>query len=216
MGEVTRFFLCTTNITGCKIFGGIQAVLNAIYLVLVIYGFALANDQFDQVHQQLRDAGLYRHKFHQELAELSNTSNTLLIITMVIYSLAILISLMLIAGAMKRNSCLVKTWMVFNGLAILAYAYGTFFNGKWKNLAVLAVAIWSELVAFGALKEIDILNTSNFPNPAQPQTQFGAPPNPQAQSGLPTYAQAEVQSGLPYPMTGAPRVPTLQQPGGHI
>ena len=212
MGEVTRFFLCTTNITGCKIFGGIQAGLNAIYLVLVIYGFALANDQFDQVHQQLRDAGLYRHKFHQELAELSNTSNTLLIITMVIYSLAILISLMLIAGAMKRNSCLVKTWMVFNGLAILAYAYGTFFNGKWKNLAVLAVAIWSELIAFGALKEIDILNT----NPAQPQTQFGAPPNPQAQSGLPTYAQAEVQSGLPYPMTGAPRVPTLQQPGGHI
>jgi len=82
MGEVKRFFLCTTNITGCKIFGGIQAVLNAIYLVLVIYGFALANDQFDQVHQQLRDAGLYRHKFHQELAELSNTSNTLLIITM--------------------------------------------------------------------------------------------------------------------------------------
>ena len=216
MGEVTRFFCCTTNIIGCKIFGGIQAGLNAGYLIVVIYGFALANDQFDQVHQQLRDAGLYRHKFHQELAELSNTSNTLLIITMVIYSLAILISLMLIAGAMKRNSCLVKTWMVFNGLAILAYAYGTFFNGKWKNLAVLAVAIWSELVAFGALKEIDILNTSNFPNPAQPQTQFGAPPNPQAQSGLPTYAQAEVQSGLPYPMTGAPRVPTLQQPGGHI
>ena len=216
MGEVKRFFLCTTNITGCKIFGGFQAGLNAGYLIVVIYGFALANDQFDQVHQQLRDAGLYRHKFHQELAELSNTSNTLLIITMVIYSLAILISLMLIAGAMKRNSCLVKTWMVFNGLAILAYAYGTFFNGKWKNLAVLAVAIWSELVAFGALKEIDILNTSNFPNPAQPQTQFGAPPNPQAQSGLPTYAQAEVQSGLPYPMTGAPRVPTLQQPGGHI
>ena len=216
MGEVKRFFLGTTNITGCKIFGGIQAGLNAGYLIVVIYGFALANDQFDQVHQQLRDAGLYRHKFHQELANLSNTSNTLLIITMVIYSLAILISLMLIAGAMKRNSCLVKTWMVFNGLAILAYAYGTFFNGKWKNLAVLAVAIWSELVAFGALKEIDILNTSNLPNPAQPQTQFGAPPNPQAQSGLPTYAQAEVQSGLPYPMTGAPRVPTLQQPGGHI
>ena len=225
MGEVKRFFLCTTNITGCKIFGGIQAGLNAGYLIVVIYGFALANDQFDQVHQQLRDAGLYRHKFHQELAELSNTSNTLLIITMVIYSLAILISLMLIAGAMKRNSCLVKTWMVFNGLAILAYAYGTFFNGKWKNLAVLAVAIWSELVAFGALKEINILNTtSNLPQtpqtqsgaPPNPDVQSGAPPNPNVQSGLPTYAQAEAQSGLPYPMTGAPRVPTLQQPGGHI
>ena len=150
------------------------------------------------------------------------------IITMVITAWPyFLISLMLIAGAMKRNSCLVKTWMVFNGLAILAYAYGTFFNGKWKNLAVLAVAIWSELVAFGALKEINILNTtSNLPQtpqtqsgaPPNPDVQSGAPPNPNVQSGLPTYAQAEAQSGLPYPMTefGAPRLPTLQQPSSHI
>ena len=207
---MTEFFCCTTNITGCKIVGGIQAVLNAVFLGLVIYAHhQLVNDKL-----RLRFGNPYytENKFYQASA----SAAIVFIITMVIYSLAILISLMLIAGAMIRNSCLVKTWMVFNGLAILAYAYGTFFNGNWKNLAVLAVAIWSELVAFGALKEIDILNTSNLPNPAQPQTQFGAPPNPQAQSGLPTYAQAEVQSGLPYPMTGAPRVPTLQQPGGHI
>ena len=206
MGEVKRFFLCTTNITGCKIFGGIQAGLNAIYLGLVIYGFVLANDQYHQVYQQIRDAGLKGHKglpySYQELYRLGEKISAVFIISTVIYSFAILISLMLIAGAMKRNSCLVKTWMVFNGLAILAFAYESFFKGEWKNLGVLAVALWSELIAFGALKEINILNTtSNLP-----QTQSGAPPNPQA------------QSGLPYPMTefGAPRLPTLQQPSSHI
>jgi len=208
MGEVTRFFLCTTNITGCKIVGGIQAVLNAVFLGLVIYAHhQLVNDKL-----RLRFGNPYytENKFYQASA----SAAIVCIITMVIYSLAILISLMLIAGAMIRNSCLVKTWMVFNGLAILAYAYESFFNGKWKNLAVLAVALWSELIAFGALKEINILNTtSNLP-----QTQSGAPPNPNVQSGLPTYAQAEAQSGLPYPMTefGAPRLPTLQQPSSHI
>ena len=196
MGEVTRFFLCTTNITGCKIVGGIQAVLNAVFLGLVIYAHhQLVNDQL-----RLRIGNPYytENKFYQASA----SAAIVCIITMVIYSLAILISLMLIAGAMKRNSCLVKTWMVFNGLAILAFAYESFFKGEWKNLGVLAVALWSELIAFGALKDINILNTtSNLP-----QTQSGAPPNPQA------------QSGLPYPMTefGAPPLPTLQQPSSHI
>ena len=224
MGEVTRFFCCTTNIIGCKIFGGIQAVLNAVYLALIIYAQVVVNDRFDQLHRQY--AGLIDYQTRKQLANLSATSNIVLSITMAIYSLAILFSLMLIAGAMKRNTCLVKTWMVFNALAILAYAYGSFFNGKWKNLGGLAVAVWSELIAYGALKEIKILNASNLSDTVQaqslvvslPQPQSGAPPNPQPQSGLPTYAEAEAQSQLPYPMTeiGAPPLPTLQQPAGHI
>ena len=216
---MTEFFCCTTNITGCKIVGGIQAVLNAVFLGLVIYAHhQLVNDQL-----RLRIGNPYytENKFYQALA----SAATVFIITMVITAWPyFLISLMLIAGAMKRNSCLVKTWMVFNGLAILAFAYESFFKGEWKNLGVLAVALWSELIAFGALKEINILNTTpNLPQtqsgaPPNPDVQSGAPPNPNVQSGLPTYAQAEAQSGLPYPMTefGAPRLPTLQQPTSHI
>merc|ERR1711953_499308 len=218
MGEVTRFFCCTTNIIGCKIFGGIQAVLNAVYLALIIYAQVLVNDGIDQLHRQY--AGLINYRTRKRLANLSATSNIVLSITMAIYSLAILFSLMLIAGAMKRNACLVKTWMVFNALAILAYAYGSFFNGKWKNLGGLAVAVWSELIAFGALKEIS-LDTSNQPNPVQAPSLGASYPttNPQPpQSGLPTYTEAKAQSQLPYPMTemAAPTYPTLQQPAGHI
>ena len=212
MGEVTRFALCTTNIIGCKIFGGIQAVLNAVYLALIIYAQVFVNDRLDQLHRQY--AGLIDYQTRKQLANSSATINIVLSITMAIYSLAILFSLMLIAGAMKRNTCLVKTWMVFNALAILAYAYGSFFNGKWKNLGGLAVAVWSELIAFGALKEI------NLPNPVQaPSLEAPYPTtNPQPpQSGLPTYTEAKAQSQLPYPMTEmAAPYPTLQQPAGHI
>ena len=219
MGEVTRFALCTTNIIGCKIFGGIQAVLNAVYLALIIYAQVFVNDRLDQLHRQY--AGLIDYQTRKQLANSSATINIVLSITMAIYSLAILFSLMLIAGAMKRNTCLVKTWMVFNALAILAYAYGSFFNGKWKNLGGLAVAVWSELIAFGALKEINILDTSNLPNPVQAPSSVVPYPtsNPQPpQSGLPTYTEAKAQSQLPYPMTemAAPPHPTFQQPAGHI
>ena len=213
MGEVTRFFCCTTNIEGCKLFGGILAVLNAVYLVMNIYTLVIVNERFD-----------FTRNIYSELPELG-TSLALTIATM-IHSLAILISLMLIAGAMKRESCLVMTWMLFNGLTILAYVYECFFKGEWKDLGAVAVASWSELIAYGALQEIKILNASNLPNTVQaqslvvslPQPQSGAPPNPQPQSVLPTYAEAEAQSQLPYPMTeiGAPPLPTLQQPAGHI
>merc|ERR1711884_617131 len=217
MGEVTRFALCTTNIIGCKIFGGIQVVLNAVYLALIIYAQVFVNDRLDQLHRQY--AGLIDYQTRKQLDNLSAISNIVLSITMAIYSLAILFSLMLVAGAMKRNTCLVKTWMVFNALAILAYAYGSFFNGKWKNLGGLAVAVWSELIAFGALKEIS-LDTSNQPNPVQaPSLEAPYPTtNPQPpQSGLPTYTEAKAQSQLPYPMTEmAAPYPTLQQPAGHI
>ena len=180
MGEVTRFFCCANNITGCMIIGGILAVLNAM---VVFVGWR---------------SGILNVK---HLAELAKTS-------LVIYSLAILISLMLVLGAMKRNACMVKTWMFFNGLAILLYVIGSFFNGQWKNWVIAAVATWAELVAFGALKEIHDSSTSNLPNPVRtlssvpavhsyPPAQSGAPPTPQAQSGLPTYAQT--QFGAPPP-----------------
>ena len=215
MGE-ERFFCYIPHILGCKIYGAIQAVLNAVYLALDIHSLVIVNERFNHYYD--------RH-YDSLLAELSVT-NLALIIAITIYSFAILISLVLIAGVMKRKSCLVKTWMLFNVLAILAYAYQSFFTGDWKNLGSLAVALWSELIAYGALKEIKILNASNLPDPVQaqslvvslPQPQSGAPPNPQPQSGLPTYAEAEAQSQLPYPMTeiGAPPLPTLQQPAGHI
>ena len=215
MGE-ERFFCYIPHILGCKIYGSIQAVLNAVYLALDIHSLVIVNERFNHYYD--------RH-YDSLLAELSVT-NLALIIAITIYSFAILISLVLIAGVMKRKSCLVKTWMLFNVLAILAYAYQSFFTGDWKNLGSLAVALWSELIAYGALKEIKILNASNLPDPVQaqslvvslPQPQSGAPPNPQPQSGLPTYAEAEAQSQLPYPMTeiGAPPLPTLQQPAGHI
>ena len=163
------------------IIGGNLAVLNAV-MVFVDWRSGILN---------------VKH-----LAELAKTS-------LVIYSLAILISLMLVLGAMKRNACMVKTWMFFNGLAILLYVIGSFFNGQWKNWVIAAIATWAELVAFGALKEIHDLSTSNLPNPVRtlssvpavhsyPPAQSGAPPTPQAQSGLPTYAQTQF---------GAPQVP---------
>ena len=220
MGEVTpRIFCYIPHILGCKIFGGIQAVLNAVYLALDIHSLVMiVNERFSRSND-------YFGYFDSYLAGVSVASLALTIAIM-IDSLAILISLVLIAGVMKRKSCLVKTWMLFNVLAILAYAYQSFFTGDWKNLGSLAVALWSELIAYGALKEIKILNASNLPDTVQaqslvvslPQPQSGAPPNPQPQSGLPTYAEAEAQSQLPYPMTeiGAPPLPTLQQPAGHI
>ena len=216
MGE-ERFFCYIPHILGCKIFGAIQAVLNAVYLYLDIHSLVIVNEQIDRLLQSFI--------YDSELLEVSFTS-LVLIIAIITYSLTILISLILIAGVMKRKSCLVKTWMLFNVLAILAYAYQSFFTGDWKNLGSLAVALWSELIAYGALKEIKILNTSNLPDTVQaqslvvslPQLQSGASPNPQPQSGLPTYSEAEAQSQLPYPMTeiGAPPLPTLQQPAGHI
>ena len=214
MGE-ERFFCYIPHILGCKIFGGIQAVLNAVYLALDIHSLVIVNER----------STLLCNRYDSLCVELSVT-RLALIIAITIYSFAILISLVLIAGVMKRKSCLVKTWMLFNVLAILAYAYQSFFTGDWKNMGSLAVALWSELVAYGALKEIKILNASNLPDTVQaqslvvslPQPQSGVPPNPQPQSGLPTYAEAEAQSQLPYPMTeiGAPPLPTLQQPAGHI
>ena len=220
MGE-ERFFCYIPHILGCKIFGGIQAVLNAVYLALDIHSLVMiVNERFDRSND-------YFGYFDSYLAGVSVASLALTIAIM-IDSLTILISLILIAGVMKRKSCLVKTWMLFNVLAILAYAYQSFFTGDWKNLGSLAVALWSELIAYGALKEIKILNASNLPDTVQaqslvvslPQPQSGAPPNPnpQPQSVLPTYAEAEAQSQLPYPMTeiGAPPLPTLQQPAGHI
>ena len=216
MGE-ERFFCYIPHILGCKIFGAIQAVLNAVYLYLDIHSLVIVNEQIDRLLQSFI--------YDSELLEVSFTS-LVLIIAIITYSLTILISLILIAGVMKRKSCLVKTWMLFNVLAILAYAYQSFFTGDWKNLGSLAVALWSELIAYGALKEIKILNTSNLPDTVQaqslvvslPQLQSGEPPNPRPQSGLPTYSEAEAQSQLPYPMTeiGAPPLPTLQQPAGHI
>ena len=84
--------------------------MNAVYLALIIYAQVLVNDGIDQLHRQY--AGLIDYQTRKRLANLSATSNIVLSITMAIYSLAILFSLMLIAGAMKRNTCLVKTWMV--------------------------------------------------------------------------------------------------------
>ena len=36
MAEVRKYFCCTDNLTGCKIIGGVQFVLNATWLIISI------------------------------------------------------------------------------------------------------------------------------------------------------------------------------------
>merc|ERR1712018_286360 len=105
MGE-ERFFCYIPHILGCKIFGGIQAVLNAVYLALDIHSLVIVNERFNHYYESNPKL------WDSLLAELSVTSLALTI-AITIYSFAILISLVLIAGVMKRKSCLVKTWMLF-------------------------------------------------------------------------------------------------------
>ena len=101
MGE-ERFFCYIPHILGCKIFGGIQAVLNAVYLALDIHSLVIVDVDFDRLQ-------LSKLRYNDSLwAELMVTKLALIIAT-TIYSFAILISLVLIAGVMKRKSCLVKT-----------------------------------------------------------------------------------------------------------
>ena len=46
MGE-ERFFCYIPHILGCKIYGGIQVVLNAVYLALDIHSLLIVNERFD-------------------------------------------------------------------------------------------------------------------------------------------------------------------------
>ena len=148
-------------------------------------------------------------------------------------------SVLLIGGATKRDKYILMTWMFFNVFSIMGYAYESIYEEIY-HLGVIPVAIWAELVAYGAVKEAwkYDLGTSNLHNSDQvqpsgltfgmevlpdplpqtgalpyPLTQTGAPPLPLTQSGAPSYPQTQVQTSAPEipPYPLDPELPTYAQ-----
>ena len=162
-----------------------------------------------------------------------------MILILVIYSSAMFNSVLFISGAAKRDKYILMTWMFFNVFAIMGYAYESIYEGIY-HLGVIPVAIWAELVAYGAVKEawkydLDSSNLHNsdqvqpsgltfgsevLPDPLPqtgalpyPLTQTGAPPLPLTQSGAPSYPQTQVQTSAPEipPYPLDPELPTYAQ-----
>ena len=92
MAEVRKYFCCTDNLTGCKIIGGVQFVLNAFWLIISII--------------ELSQIPAYAHV------------QTMAIIAAVILGLKILCSIFLLSAVKERSATMLMMWIVLNGVFI--------------------------------------------------------------------------------------------------
>ena len=132
MGAVRKYFCCTDNITGCKIIGGIQLTLSVIFLGLYIFVYT-------QVEQ--KDA------------------KTIAIVGIVLMGLAQLLSILLVVAAATRNFTLLMIWTILYGVILLVLFIGVILDPTTEmivgNLICLGLGFWAELVAIGALQEVN-------------------------------------------------------------
>ena len=104
MAEVRKYFCCTDNLTGCKIIGGVQFVLNAIWLIISII--------------ELSQIPAYAHV------------QTMAIIAAVILGLKILCSIFLLSAVKERSATMLMVWIVLNGVFIVLRLDGLFSGGS--------------------------------------------------------------------------------------
>ena len=197
MVEVPRFICGTDNRTGCKKLGGILAVLNVICLIISV------PVNFISTHMNTQDK----------------------VIILMTYSIGIFSNVLLILGAMTRSRPMLLMWMIFNVIVILGYAYESLY--VWINFGAIPIAIWAELVGYGAIKEeLDGSNTEQVqPSVREVIRQFLYGRQTET-GGAPSYPPTQVQTSetgvLPYPpdpelptyaqtQFGAPTLPSLQQ-----
>ena len=137
MESVRRYFCCTDNITGCKILGGFWFTLIAFFSIFAIVEL--------------------------KLQHITNPASILVVLMIIVVSLSF--AILLVIAAVERNSTLLKTWMVFNGIFILLTMYeilNAYFCGPHEGfiqamiilLTGLGLEIWTELVAYGAYQEV--------------------------------------------------------------
>ena len=151
MAEVRKYFCATDNVTGSKIIGGIQIALNISFVV----NFVLAV----QAAQAARPED---HSGHIQIA---------FILILIAYGLGLLVSILLVAGAAKGNAAMIKAYLILNSIVILVILVGRIFGfSGWLKIGGggalnsfvkpfqgtigLGMAIWAEVVAFGAHQEI--------------------------------------------------------------
>ena len=142
MGEVRRYFCCTDNLSGCKILGGIQLVYIGIAFILAIYALSTMSDSdkaFEGLSNNEKEAA-------RGLAGIFLTA---------IFGLLLLSPIFLIVGAVKRNSCLLMTCIILNGLGLPFLIHRVFASAAiFQNLVGLGIGIWVELVAIGGYQEV--------------------------------------------------------------
>ena len=133
MAEVRKYFCCTDNLTGCKIIGGVEFVLNAIWLIISII----------------------------ELSQIPAYVRTLAIIAAVILGLKILCSIFLLSAVKERSATMLMVWIVLNGVFIALRLDGLFGGGGpggpiaiIQSLVSIGLGIWAELIAIGEREEV--------------------------------------------------------------
>ena len=130
MAEVRKYFCCTDNLTGCKIIGGVEFVLNAILLIISII----------------------------ELSQIPAYVRTLAIIAAVILGLKILCTIFLLSAVKERSATMLMVWIVLNGVFIVLPLVGLFSGGGpvaiIQSLVSIGLGIWAELIAIGAREEV--------------------------------------------------------------
>ena len=130
MAKVRKYFCCTDNLTGCKIIGGVEFVLNAILLIISII----------------------------ELSQIPAYVRTLAIIAAVILGLKILCTIFLLSAVKERSATMLMVWIVLNGVFIVKRLDGLF-SGRGpvaiiQSLVSIGLGIWAELIAIGAREEV--------------------------------------------------------------
>ena len=136
MGGVRRYFCCTTNLTACKIVGGIQLAFTGIgFILAIIIALSFVSDY--------------------------NSLGLVLITITALFGLMLLFPIFLIAGAANRNSCLLMTCIILNALSFPIYAVAVFasiyklqYLFLFMTLVDLGIGIWVELVAIGGYQEV--------------------------------------------------------------
>ena len=133
MAEVRKYFCCTDNLTGCKIIGGVEFVLNAILLIISII----------------------------ELSQIPAYVRTMAIIAAVILGLKILCSIFLLSAVKERSATMLMVWIVLNGVFIALRLDGLFGGGGpggpiaiIQSLVSIGLGIWAELIAIGAREDV--------------------------------------------------------------
>ena len=137
MESVRRYFCCTDNITGCQILGGFWVTLIAFFSIFTIVEL--------------------------KLQHITNPASILVVLMIIVVSLSF--AILLVIAAVERNSTLLKTWMVFNGILILLTMYeilNAYFCGPHEGfiqamiilLSGFGLVMWTELVAYGAYQEV--------------------------------------------------------------
>ena len=148
-----RYFCCTDNLTGCKILGAIQLVFSIIAFIFAIVDVAsFSAVSVSDVDNENLDNGE---------ATLVTTAWVILLVVLVLTGLWLLVPIMLIVGAVKRNSCLLLTYRILNGLTIPGHAYGLFIAiralsvvGIFWHLIGISIGLWVTFVAVGAYQDV--------------------------------------------------------------